>query len=249
MFAAELDDSRYQARRGYAGNVHTFWPKVAGQNVAVTSPAASWFKRDGTALGALSVTSADVDGVSRLRVTIDASGRDLGEDYRVDWIFTFDGIVHSRTTRLDVVAQPYSPVDDLSLNDLKDAWPDVEPMLLQQAIAQHPDRTAKDQAALLFVRAWALVSPRIRKRVEAEYPENSIASLLVSREDLRPVMVAQAMALAWLADNNGAKAGEWEDRVSKYWLELPALRFDVTQDGVPETTYTGFGVTDFRRGW
>ena len=80
-FAAELDDSRPQLRRGYAGNIVSHWPKVQGANVLATSPSASWYRPDGTSIGSLSVTSTTIDGVSRFRVTLDASSLDLGEGY------------------------------------------------------------------------------------------------------------------------------------------------------------------------
>lgn len=248
-YVQELDDVRPQLRRGYASNVVTLWPKVAGAAVEVTSPAASWATPTGAPLGTLAVSAALVEGVSRLRVTLDASTLDLDEDYRIDWVFTFDGATHTRTTRCDVVTQPFSAADELALVDLQDVWPDVAVMLRRQAVAQQAGRTAEQQAAVLLVRAWALVRARIKRLIETDYPGSSMPSLIVSREELRPVMVAQAIALAWLADNNPTRAREWEQRVAAAWSELPRLRFDVDQDLVPDVETGAASVVTIGRAW
>jgi len=248
-FSAELDDARVQLRRGYAGNILTSWPKFGGVNALVTAPSASWSRPDGTGLGALVVTATAVNGASRLRVTLDASAQLLGEDYRVDWLFTFDGLEHSRSTRVDVVTQPFAASDELSLNDLRDVWADVEPMLRRQAIAQQEDRTAEQQAGLIFQRAWTLIHARLRKLVEASYPSQSMPALITSRAEIKPIVVAQAIALAWLGDNNSAKAAEWEERAAKYFAEMPALRFDVNQDLVPDSTIKSWCSSTVGRSW
>lgn len=150
-FAAELDDRRQEARRGYASNPVYFWPKVAGLgNVFVASSPAPTFatsKPDGAAIASGSATVATFDGVTRLGVTIDASGLELDENYACHFTWTYDGLQHVDTVRFDVVREPYDG-SDVSLNDLLDELAELRELLEGQAQAHGSARSIATTAAV-----------------------------------------------------------------------------------------------------
>jgi hypothetical protein len=240
-FAAELDiDRRQEARRGYASNVITHWPKSPGVgNVAVTGAIASVYKPDGTLIAVPAVTNTSVDGVSRLRVTVDATSLDLGEDYSVIFTSTYDGTARLATVHFDVVREPFNAADYVSLNNLVSELADLTDRLGRQAAVQASGRTAEQQASLLVARAWSDVRIWIRDQLKTQgriYPR-----LILDREAVCRVVVAQAISRAFRADGGGpestdrALADDWKTEAGTRLAEMGQLAYDETDDGVADT--------------
>jgi len=246
-YQAELDDRRLQIPR--ATRTVSMWPKVDGANVSASAVTASLYNREGALLTSSSIAPTEVDGVSRCDVTVSAASLHLAEDYRIELAYSAGGRSHTIWRMLDVVAHPFDALLVVSLNDLCDVWPDVQPALLRQAEAQASGRTAVQQAQVLILRAWEQVRRWIRKRVETDYRDQRITAWIADDMDLRPVIVLQAIALARLADGDTASADAWSERASRAWSEVPSLRFAPSDDRVVTSEVPSVGSVTMRRGW
>jgi hypothetical protein len=246
-YQAELDDRRLQIPR--ATRVVSLWPKVDGANVSASAATYAVYDRAGASMASGSVTPTSVDSVSRCDVTVSGASLPLAEDYRLELTFTTSGQSYTVWRMLDVVAQPFDALNSVSMNDMQDVWPDVQPMLLRQAEAQASGRTAVQQAQVLILRAWEQVRRWVRKRVETDYRDQRITAWIADDMDLRPVIVLQAIALARLADGDTASADAWSERASRAWSEVPSLRFAPSDDRVVTSEVPSVGSVTVRRGW
>lgn len=256
-YAAELDDRRQEVRRGYASNVVRLWPKVAGTgNVLATSATAEIFNPSGTSLGAASVTNTTVGGISRLDIAVDASSSttyELRENYAAVVTWAHAGVTYVGTVRFDCVLEPWDG-SDLSLNDLLDEVADLGELLQQQVDAKGDNaRTIEQEASLLGVRACTDVKGWIRAQLEAKgryYPR-----LILQREELRSVIVAQAVARCYRARGGGADSParqlylDWTAEAQSRLKALGELDYDSSEDRVADDSVGGWGSVRIGRSW
>lgn len=266
-FIPELDDRPLELRKGYPGQVIAFWPKVlaVGNVEADESPAPSWraFSPAGAEVASGSAAIDPVDylegTVSRLVATLDASALDYGEDFRIEFSWSFETASQFSVVRFSVVREPYVP--GISLNDLADEIADArlycerQAELLQGTLAEdeEPVITAETVAALRGVKAWVDVWGWIRARVREEgriYPR-----LIVPRVKLEEVVRAQALYRLFLADSprEGERTHDlmvqWERIASQRFALLGPFEYDANDDGVADTEIEGPAVIRMRRAW
>lgn len=256
-YAAELDDVRQEVRRGYAGNVVTFWPKHPGVgNVAVTgTPTYEVYKPgESTATVSGSVTVAAVDGVSKITTTIDASNTTTFE-LTTDWswvvTYVYDGVTYTETIRFDVVIEPYRPL--VSLNDLQNEIADIGTRLTRQATAIASGRTAEQHASVLGMQAWAQVRLWLMSKIHAQ--GGSRPFLIVDREPIRLCIVAKALELAFRAEGGGldsesrALAEDWRTEAESRWSAMGPLSFSTTDDRDGDVVVSSWTSQRMRRTW
>lgn len=250
-FAAELDDIRQQVRQGAGNTPIVYWPKVAGENVLVDAsptPTIAFYRNDGTlAQAATAVPATTVDGVSMWQIAIIGANWPLGEDHLLEFFFYVNTVAYLRSLRFDVLRLPFSALDEVSINDLLDEYPDARRQCARQALAQAPGRSPEDQAGILISKAWRDVRNWLRRKIDRDYSGQSFVSLLTSAEDIRPVVVALALSYMFRSDSSFQAAEQWKQQAEARFSEMPALRFDSDQNRVPDTTISGFTSFDVGR--
>lgn len=259
-YAAELDDIRQEVRRGYASNSIRYWPKRPDVgNVAVTgTPTYSLFKPtdSDSAIVSGSVTVTDVGGVDRLDITVDATDTDtyqLAEHFAAVITWTYGGVAYVSTVRFDCVLEPVSDAFGVSLNDLVEEVSDMAGRVLAQADVIDDGRTAEAHATIVALKAWQDVRRWVKSHLEAR--GSIIPRLIVDREALRWVVVAQAVARVYRAEGGGldsesrALAADWSDEAQARFAGLGPLKYDDTEDRTPDDVLTGWGTVQTRRAW
>lgn len=251
-YQQELDDVRQEVRRGASGIVR-YWPKVDGENVAVTgTPTYVWYDPDGDTLGSGNTTPTTVGAFTRCAITIDASGEtDVREGHRVAISFVYSGSTYVESLSFDVVVEPMGSVN-VSMNDLTSEQADAEAILLRQALQQESGRTAVQQAAVLATRAWGDVRAWLKKKVEQQ--GSSWPLYILNREELRMVIVARAlyrMHVAQGLSNPEARdhAEWWRAEADRRFAGLPALQFSTDTDALADDQIQSFGVVEMARRW
>ncbi len=253
-YQQELDDVRFEIRGGGTGVVR-FWPKVDGITVEVEeTPAATFtiYSPDGSAVqGATEVTATSVDGISRLEAPINAGTLELGEGYRLDWEWTYDGIRYQESQHFDVVIEPLGSIG-ASLNDLVSEQSDIASMLSRQAQLQRDGRTDEEQAQVLLHLATKDIRVMLKRKVAAEGA--AWPMYIADREDLRSVVVAGALYRAMVAQGSPTEALReraefWRTERDRRFAELPPLRFSGDSDRVPESELKSFGLVRLHRRW
>ena len=258
-FAAELDDVRQQIRQGgnAASNVVKFWPSVAGTgNVAISGTASYEIRKDSTTpIITGTATSETVDGGTRLTVGIDATNKtifELKENYSVLFTWVYSGMTHVSTVRFDCVLDPVGDLN-VTLNDLIEEVVDMDERLTRQATIQGTGRTAEQAASLYAVKAWGDVYRWIKSKSESQ--GGITPRLIVDREALRRVVVARACARVFRAEGGGLESEsrqlfeDWSDEAALRFNEMGVLDFDSSEDGIPDSTVSGWAVVQTVRSW
>lgn len=258
VYAAELDSSRQEVRRGYASNTLVLWPKRPGVgNVSVTgTPAYEILSAsDGVTIATGSMTVTDVDSVDKLTVTVDASNTTtyaLLEDYSLVVSYVYSSITYVETVRFDCVLEPYTPA--LALNDLADEVADIEERLTAQgARLATTARTAVQMASTYGVSAWA----HVRLRIKAKLYEQGTTRpyMIVDREPIELVVRAKALELIYRAEGGGlesesrALAEDWRLEADMRWAGMGPISFSTDDDRTPDTTINSFGTVQAVRSW
>lgn len=250
-FAAELDDIRQQVRQGTGNTPIVYWPKVNGENVLVDAsptPTIAFYRNDGVVVQtATGVPATTVDGVSMWSINIIGTNWPLGEDHLLEFFFYVNTVPYLRSLRFDVLRLPFSALDEVSINDLLDEYPDARRQCTRQALAQAPGRSPEDQAGILISKAWRDVRNWLRRKIDRDYSGQSFVSLLTSSEDIRPVVVAMALSYMFRSDSSFQAAEEWKRQAEARFSEMPALRFDSDQNRTPDAEVSGFGSFDVER--
>lgn len=120
-YIAEYDELPWEARQGVA-TTFRYWPKVDGQNVAVTgTPSFTVHDPQGNEVqGSTAASVVDVTGDSRLDLTVNALATlDEGYQVRLLWRTTGDTVDRFDLRTFDVVLYPFGQ-PWTSLNDLLD---------------------------------------------------------------------------------------------------------------------------------
>ena len=251
-FQQELDDVRQEVRRGASGVVR-FWPKVDGENVAVTgTPTYVWYDPEGDTIASGNVTAATVGTFTRCSVTIDASSEtDVKENHRLLISFVYSTVTYVESVGFDVVVEPMGSVN-VSMNDLTSEQADAEAILLRQALQQESGRTAVQQAAVLATRAWGDVRAMLKRKIEQQ--GSAWPLYILNREELRMVIVARAlyrMHVAQGLSNPEARdhAEWWRAETDRRFASLPALHFSTDTDALADDVIQSFGTTTLSRRW
>lgn len=250
-YSPELDDYRQQVRRGSGSTTLVYWPKVAGQNVLVDAspaPARTIYSPSGVVLSASSPLSPTTTAsISRLDISVSGSTYDLGEDYLVEISFYASAVAYYRQLRFDVLVSPFQAIDELSINDMLDEYPDARRHCTRQALAQLATRTPEDQATIMLSKAWRDVRNWLRKKIDKDHPGQRFVSLLTSKEDLRPPIVALAISYLFRGDGAESKAQLWREQAEARFSEMPTLRFDSDETGTVDTEIGGWTSFDVSR--
>jgi hypothetical protein len=250
-YAAELDDLRFEVRRGSSGTIR-FWPKLPGSgNVEISAdPTYTVLDPRGSTVGSGTGARASFAGVTRVTCAIDASGLALGEDYAAVITWTDpDAETHVETVRFDVVTEPYVP--SISLNDLVDQVADASARLSTMAASQADGRTAAQMASVLGVVAWREIRRWLRRKAEQDgrtYPQ-----MIINAEELRDVITLKTIAIMFDAD--GAPPGSptrelaelYHKRAREAFDSAPMLRYSDAQDRVEDARLSSYGVVTVRR--
>lgn len=250
-FLSELDDRRQEVRRGASGTV-TLWPKVDGANVAVTAPTAISYGPSGNQLAAPSVTNTSLSSVSRLTVSIDATSLELGENHRVDFTYTYSAASYVESIAFDVVVEPWGTIGG-SLNDLVDEQADIGPMVLRQAQNQLSSRTVEEQAQVLLVHAARSIRSRVKSKVEADRGVGSWPIFIINKDEVRPVIIAEAVRRAiasqgLLSDALVQLEAYWARQVELRFAGMPALQYSADEDRVADSVLNA-SVVRSERSW
>lgn len=237
----------------------TFWPKVLGTGnvAAATSPAPSFSVLDplGVEIASGTPTATTIDSVTRFRCTISGSGLTLGENYAcvITWRDS-GGTEYVNTVRFDVVLEPYDGAD-VSIDDLVDEVADLRELLDAQAAAQAATtpRTAEQQASLIAGKAWEDVRRWIKAQLEQR--GRIFPRLILDREAIRFVVVAQAVSRVYRAQGGGPEsnsrglADDWTKEAQTRLASLGDLPYDEDENRVEDSTVTLGGVVTVRRTW
>lgn len=257
-YAAELDDFRQVVRQGYASNTLTHWPKVEGVgNVEVTSATYTLhrpYAQDTEVLASGSCTVTDVDGVSKLTLTVDASAITtwlLDEYYRATLLITYAGEVLKRDVYFDVGRSTYRP--QVSLNDLLEEDANLDRVLTRQADVISDGRTAEAHASVLGVKAWGDVREWLRSKLAES--GRILPRAILDHESVHRVVVAATVARAYRAQGgspdseSGLRADWWGDEARNRLSSMGPLAYDDNQDGTADATVSSFGIVCAGRSW
>ena len=259
VFAAELDDVRQQIRQGgaAASNILKFWPSVAGTgNVLVTGTPTYSLKKDSTAaIVTGSATATTVDGVTKITIGIDATDTtvfELKENYSALITWVHSGMTYVSTIRFDCVLDPVGDLN-VTLNDLIEEVVDMDERLSRQATIQGSGRTAEQAASVYAVKAWGDVYRWLKSKTEAQ--GGILPRLIVDREALRRVVVARACARVFRAEGGGLDSEsrqlfeDWDLESTARFSEMGPLAYDSNEDGLPDSTVSGWSVVQTLRSW
>jgi len=262
VYAAELDDSVWEIRRGASGIIR-FWPKIVGVgNVQVTAtPTATVHKPSSstTAITTLTPVVRTIDDVTRWDFTVDASDTttyQLDENYRLDisWTYVDSDAVsnsHRDTVPFDVCRSPMNP--RVSLNDLIDEVHDIGARLttMGRGIGS---RTAEQTASVFAAKAWMDVRARLKSSLQGS--GKILPRCLIDRSALQRATVAATVRLVFMstagdAESESASLRDWwsqetADRIREIG---PAADYDADDDAVADATLHGFGSVRVRRAW
>jgi len=138
-YQAELDNVRQECRKAASQRLR-FWPVLPGRGNALVSgtPTYATYEPDGTAITSGNATATRRGLISRIDVTVDASGLELEEDYACVITWSDGTDTHVDTVRFDVVTEPFVP--GISLNDFVGELADADDRLTAMA-ATHPVNT------------------------------------------------------------------------------------------------------------
>ena len=252
VFAAELDDVRQEIRRGgnAVSNQLVFWPSIVGLgNVrAVSLPPATYEIKDedGLIMEAGSMSQTTIDAVTKFHVGVDATDTDtwlLKEDFSliISWDYLTDS--HVNTVRFDCVLEPIGDLN-LTLNSFVEEVVDMDERLQRQALAQAESRTAEEHASVLAVKAMSDVRRWLKSSADAT--GNILPRLIVDREAIRRVVIAKAIARAYRAEGGGLDSesrqlhDDWILESESRFRELGVLKYDLDEDGLPDSTVGPF---------
>lgn len=247
-YLAELDNRPLEVRRGYAGNVLPWWPKVPGVGnvLLATTPTYSLFAPDGTVIASglnATVTPLGTPNVSRVDITVDASNTDtweLGRHYRFEVTWVYGGVERVHSDRFDCALEPYTPA--ISLNDFLDEEADAQQFLEGQAqtIEATTPRTAEEHASVLGVKAWCDVYRWLEQRAAAD--GQIIPRLIIERRKIEEVVIAQALFRMFRGEGgregseSNDRAEAWKAEAAERYAALGELSYDSNEDHVPDET-------------
>jgi len=235
-----------------------FWPKVSGLNIiSDAGPTFSVYRSDGTQIGASTAATLDsVGGVSRFTASITWSTfgqtlMPLGESYRVDFTWTHSGATYVEAVQFDVVVEPWSTLNT-SGNDLIDEWSGIAGVLERQAEVQADGRTAEQQAQVLLIHATREIRSRIKRRVETEGKPWPI--YIVNRDEVRPVVVAEAVRRAVVAQGLTSDvvitmAEFWRGEVERRLAAMPDLRYSADENRTEDGSLSVYTTARTSRSW
>lgn len=252
MYVSELEDLRQECQRGLSAETVTLWAKVQSMNRAVTSPTAIVYLPDGTQLSTPSVThdTARVDA-SKLSVSVDATSLDLGENYRVEWSFTYASATHKATTQFDVVTVPFWRALNISLNDILDEYPEANSVLETRAQSRRAGETPEQAAQVILHLAVKDVRTWLKRRV-ADLGK-SWMQYIANIDDLRGVVVARALARMFLPPQNASYtelANFYAEEATRRFDSLPPLLFSPDEDyEIVDSLSTSFRSQMAERSW
>jgi hypothetical protein len=259
-YLPELDDGPKEVRRGYAGNVLRFWPHVPGiGNVQLAAaPTFKVFNPSGTQIGGDAVSTITDLGaplVSRVNLAIDASDTDaweLGDHYRVEVTWVYQGEETQSTVHFSCSREPYTP--NLSLNDFVEEAADAAQYLEAQAQVLDAARTAEEHASVLAVKAWSDVYGWLQNRLFSE-GERIVPRCVIPKWKLNRVVIAQALHRMYRAEGGAIDTPssdltlEWKDEAATRFDALGALDYDADEDGTVDQEVTGPVSRKMRRSW
>lgn len=230
-YQQELNDLRRELIKSEATTL-SWWPKVLGQNVDVSStPSDNTFtvhKPDGTEIqGTTNASRVVITPDARLDMAVNAIA-DLDEDYqvRLTWKET-GGTVHKELLHFDVVLVPFGP-PSISLSALREERPDIADYLvrfyrkiLPAGAASTDEERAEVAAGIYAVRARVELDALIRAQIN-EDAQQAVSSyehadteqtrftrprLILNRERLNRVERKIAMKLIFAADAKDPEDG------------------------------------------
>ncbi len=260
-FARELDELRQEVRKDASGTI-SFWPKVDGENVAVTSATAAVYDCDGNVLQATaSLTPTDVGGVDRFDKTVNAIST-LNEDYRVEFTWIYNGVTRVNHVYFDIVLYPFGQ-PSVSLNDLLEQRPDSAETLerLGLQLGYTLSDAQEKMAAILAVRARVELDAILRKQLtdywqslstEDQFRHGSRYSrphLILNRERLNRaerMLAMKALYESDMVDAEGVEASSslyrlYEQKVNAAIMGLGPLKFDHDPDLKADDEQIGIG--------
>lgn len=260
-FAAQLSEAvRQQVRYGTSSQTVSYWPKIAGVgNVAVTGTPTYTIYGPSTATGGTSLASGNctattVDSITRIDISVDASSTSnypIQSFYRIEIAWVYSSATYYSSVYFDVVREPFLPL--LSANDFVDEVSDAESRLSAQASRIESGRTAEQHASMIGMRAWADVQAWLVQKIPSSI--YSPAHLLVDRESVRRVVVAQAVYRMYAAEGgpegseSWSLAERWRREAMQRYDSLPPLQYDATQDLAPDSISSSGGTFRWRRSW
>lgn len=260
-YAAQASEIvRQQVRYGTSGQIVSYWPKIAGVgNVAVTgTPTYTLYgpsvATGGTSLASGNCTATTIDSITRIDISVDVSSTSsfpIQSFYRLELSWVYSGTTYYSSVYFDVVREPFLPL--LSANDFVDEVSDAESRLSAQASRMESGRTAEQHASILGLRAWSDVHSWLVQKIPSSI--YSPAHLLIDRELIRRVVVAQAVHRMYAAEG-GPEGSEswslsnaWKKEATQRYEALPPLQFDATQDLAPDSISSSGGTFKWRRSW
>lgn len=270
VFSRELDDLRREVRFGAAGSLR-YAPKVDGANVVVTELRYALFDAQGASVqsattGTVTMVTDGEDPPSNLYSLVDLSvpsGLDLAEHYRAEIAFDVGAATHADSIEFDVVRYPIRDACMLSLNDFREARPDVVDILTRQGLRLgYAEASAPVQMAAIYsVRSLIALDARLRDRLLHESASGGRPALVLNRERLLPFLRAYALREVMLAETSDPEGQDeasglfrhYRDEAEAQWRGLGPLRFmDATaQAAAPAASVvSGLGRTkSLRRAW
>lgn len=255
-YEAELDDRRQEVRRGNATASVVFWPKVLGVgNVTISAPTYSLIDPEGDTLSSSTATITTFATCVRVNCAVDASSLALDENYAAIITWSYGGETRETSVRFDVVLEPWDG-SDVSINNLVDEVADIGDLIEAQANQVTGDsgtRSREQQASMLAMKACTDVKQWIRSQLEAK--GRFFPRLILNREALRGVVVAQTIARAYRAQGGGrdsparALAEDWTAEAKQRLAGLGELDYDEDEDRVADTVIGGWSTVKIARSW
>jgi hypothetical protein len=121
------------------------------------------------------------------------------------------------------------------------------------AISTTAGKTAQTQAAIYAMLAWGDTQALVKAHCEAK--GRIRARLIIDQEQLRQVVIAYALARAYIAEGGALDsesrllAADWKAEAAARFAALGELDYDESEDRIADDTLGGWGVTSMARRW
>lgn len=271
MTILDSSDLRREVRKSVASTLSAY-PRIDGTGI-VTPSSAAFVVYDSAGASLQASTSATLTAIedvgSRLDMAIPAIAA-YQEDARVEYSFVYSGATYTDVVYFDVVRDPMGP-SRIDLDGLKQLEPGIGERIKAQAklLDQGPEQRASSLAHLArvtlceWIRAQVSADALARASTPSTTTSGSVPidaaylrpRLLLDRARLHGVEIKIAMAYVYRADKRaGDEEDEGADAVAaqeKAWMEaarssfatIGALKYDASDDGVPDTVIEDLGRT------